>query len=170
MTLKNNISFINDYSFVCIVKEYKINFDNNFYKFIKKFTLNKFEYNNNSYFNKSNDREILKKEIEKYINPIAHEHSCKLEDVWIQKYNKLQFHDLHIHGQNNYSFVWYIDCSDKSSRTIFHNPGYPYIETQRVEVYPSKGKFILFDGVVPHVVLPNKDNKRLVVSGNFLKI
>jgi hypothetical protein len=166
---KNKLSFINNYNFVFIVKEYKIDFDNKFYQLIKNFPLNKFEYNNNSYFDKSSNREVLKKEVDKYIHPIAQEHSSKLEDVWIQKYNKLQFHDLHIHGQNNYSFVWYIDCSEKSSKTIFHNPGYPYIDTQRVEVIPSKGKFILFDGVIPHYVLPNNDSKRLIVSGNLLK-
>ena len=158
-----------DHSFKITLVEYNIPCDKEFYNYIKNFPLDKYEYNSNSYFNTLNEKLVPK--VDKYIRNIAKNHKCNLTNAWIQKYNKNQFHDVHIHGRGDLlSFVWYIDCTKNSSKTIFHNPGYPYIDTHRIEITPEKGKLILFDGTIPHYVLPNKDTRRLIVSGNFLKI
>ena len=159
-----------DHSFKITIMEYNVTYNKKFYKYIKTYPLDKYEFCNNSYFNKSPSKENLKKEVNKYIKNIADDHKSTLADTWIQQYNKNQFHDMHTHGTGDFlSFVWYIDCTKNSSKTIFHNQGYPYINTHQLEIQPKKGKLVLFEGTVPHYVLPNKDETRLVVSGNLKK-
>ena len=158
-----------DHSFNIKILEYSLPFDNNFFKYIKKYPLNNFEYNNNSFFNEKEDLELNEK-VNSYIKPITDQNNCILVKTWIQKYNKGQFHDIHIHGNGEfYSFIWYLDCTGNSSPTVFYNQGYPYIFTHKFFVKPNKNKFILFDGTLPHFVLPNKDTTRLIISGNLKK-
>ena len=156
-----------DHSFSFLLKEYEVNFNEEFKNFIINYPVDKFEFNDNSFYNTdSNDR--LKNETNNYLKNIFDEHSLYLDYVWVQKYDLKKFHDLHIHGWGDiFSFVWYINCTDKSSKTVFFNPGYPYLRTHQLEITPKSGKLILFNGCLPHYVLPNDDNKRIVISGNL---
>lgn len=154
-----------DRSFIFKILEYTVPIDIDFYNIIKSWPLNKYDYNNNSYYDNLNFHE-LKKIVNHKLDKIFKENNCYLFDAWIQSYNNNQFHDLHLHPESFMSFVWYIDCTDISSETIFFNPGYPYIEKNKLSVKPEKGKLILFDSALPHHALPNKDNQRLIISGN----
>jgi len=159
-----------DHSFNVKILEYSLPFDDDFFKYIKKYSLKCFEKNNNSYFDEKEDLE-LKEKVNFYIKPIAEQNNSVLVRTWIQQYNEEQFHDLHVHGSGDLlSFIWYIDCTKKSSFTVFYNQGYPYIHTHNFFVKPEKNKCILFDGSLPHLVLPNKDKKRLIISGNLKKL
>ena len=159
-----------DHSFKIKLVEYYVPYTEDFYEHIKKYPLNKFEYNNNSYFDKSKENQELNKQVDTYIKPIAEEHNAVLTNTWIQHYNEGQFHDLHTHGSGEYlSFIWYIDCTENSSSTVFYNQGHPYISTHQLVIEPKKNKFILFDGTIPHLVIPNKDTTRLIISGNLKK-
>ena len=159
-----------DHSFKMTLVEYSVSYEEDFYSYVKNFPLRKYEYNNNSYFIEDNEKKSLTEKVNKYIKHIADSYKATLIDTWIQQYNENQFHDVHIHGEGHLlSFVWYIDCTKNSSKTIFHNQGYPYINTNRLEITPEKNKLILFDGTIPHYVLPNKDTTRLVISGNLKK-
>tara|TARA_R110000796_G_scaffold201114_1_gene317248 strand:- start:2132 stop:2662 length:531 start_codon:yes stop_codon:yes gene_type:complete len=93
----------------------------------------------------------------------------QLLSIWCQKYEKESRHGMHVHHENtNYiSFIWYVDCSEKSSNTIFYNPGHPYCSYFEGEVKPEKNKIIFFDSFIPHEVVKNNDTKRCVISGNF---
>jgi len=160
-----------DHSFKITLVEYLVTCDEDFYLYIKNFSLQKYEYNNNSFFIKNDEKKYVTEKVNTYIKHIADSHKAVLINTWIQQYNENQFHDLHIHGSGEFlSFVWYIDCTENSSKTIFHNQGYPYISTNRLEITPEKNKLILFDGTIPHYVLPNKDTTRLIISGNLKKI
>jgi hypothetical protein len=92
-----------------------------------------------------------------------------VQDVWCQKYSVDQHHGTHIHGvgAHEYSFIWYINCSEQSSNTVFFNPGFPYVNTDYVKIKPKQNKFILFPGYIPHEVEKNSDNERCIVSGNI---
>ena len=159
-----------DHSFKITIVEYLVSPEKEFCSFIKNYPLKKFNFNSNSYFDDSNKTEKLRQKVSKYIIDIAEEHNATLTSAWVQKYDENEFHDLHIHGSGDFlSFVWYIDCTENSSPTAFHNPGYPYINTHKLEITPKKNKLILFDGTIPHYVLPNKDTKRLIISGNLKK-
>jgi len=93
----------------------------------------------------------------------------QLLSIWCQKYEEGSTHGIHIHHENtNYiSFLWYIDCSEKSSSTVFYNPGHPYCSYFEKKMKPEKNKIVFFDSYIPHEVLENNDTKRCVVSGNF---
>ena len=92
-----------------------------------------------------------------------------VQEIWCQKYSVDQHHGTHIHGVNDheYSFIWYINCSELSSDTVFFNPGFPYVNTDSIKIKPKQNKFILFPGYIPHEVEKNKDNERCVISGNI---
>ena len=92
-----------------------------------------------------------------------------LNHTWIQHYNIGENHRIHIHSvyPNDYSFVYYIECNDTSANTVFYNFGYPYIDHGVHKVAPKKGRCVLFPGAMPHEAQSNKEDTRLVVSGNL---
>ena len=159
-----------NHSFQFLIEEHKINFSKKFKNYIINLPVYKNEANNSSFFKETKNKQLLI-EVNSYLNLIFEKHSSILEEVWVQKYNLNQFHDLHTHGlgKNFLSFIWYINCSKKSSKTVFFNPGYPYFETHKIEIEPEIGKLIIFDGCIPHHVLPNKDSLRTIISGNLIK-
>ena len=158
-----------DHSFKFLIEEHKVNFSEKFANYINDFPVEKFEFNNNSFFNDSKKTE-LSNEVQPYLKLVFQKHSSSLKNIWVQKYNINQFHDLHTHGQGNLlSFIWYINCSEKSSKTVFFNPGYPYFQTHTISIEPEIGKLIIFDGCIPHFVVPNNDNVRTIISGNLIK-
>jgi hypothetical protein len=90
--------------------------------------------------------------------------------MWVQKYDRGAYHPIHVHATDkyNYSFVFYIDCTDDSAPTMFYNLGYPYVDHQAIKIKPVKGRCILFPGAMPHEAMPNNDDRRLIVSGNIV--
>lgn len=92
-----------------------------------------------------------------------------LMNIWCQKYTNNSRHPLHVHHENNtyVSFIWYINCTDKSSDTMFYNPGYPHCNYFEKAIKPEKNKIVFFDAFIPHEVLQNEDEARCVLSGNF---
>ncbi len=134
---------------------------------LKQYTLNE-----NNFFDKETKNKDNTDLVYKYIEPHIHQiinSRFKLNDWWIQRYKKENYHDLHTHGHehNKLSFILYLKATSKSSNTIFYGPGHPLINWQGYEVKPKPGLLILFPSYIPHSVGYNKDNKRLILSGNI---
>jgi hypothetical protein len=115
----------------------------------------------------------LKNHVYKYIK-IFTEHIMKkktfdMQGSWIQAYRKNDFHETHVHncGVNDYSLIFYIQCTKDSSETVFMAPGFPYIPTKGIPVDAEESKFVIFSGSLPHYVGPNQDEERIVLSCNF---
>ena len=85
----------------------------------------------------------------------------------VQKYNEHDWHQTHVHDVNDYSFIYFIDCTKDSSPTTFYTPGHPYVMEEPIHVVAKKGRCVIFKGGIPHEVRPNNDNVRKVVSGNI---
>ena len=96
--------------------------------------------------------------------------SLQLLKIWVQKYEEYSHHAIHVHATSahNYSFVLYIDSTEKSAGTMFYSVGYPYVDHTNFVVQAKKGRCVVFPGAMPHEALPNQDNKRLIVSGNIV--
>ena len=94
--------------------------------------------------------------------------SYEMNYCWVQKYEKLNYHDCHIHNANGFSFILYLNCSEKSSDTIFYNVGHPYLTLYNYRIKPKIGKCVVFHGAIPHGVLPNEDTERFIISGNLI--
>ena len=96
--------------------------------------------------------------------------NVNVSKMWIAHYHKGDSHAVHVHGphRHDWSFILYIDCKDESSETMFYNPGFPYIDNQKVKMKPKVGRLCLFNGGLPHEVLPSTDDTRLIVSGNLI--
>tara|TARA_R100000995_G_scaffold43438_1_gene20299 strand:+ start:1363 stop:1869 length:507 start_codon:yes stop_codon:yes gene_type:complete len=100
--------------------------------------------------------------------------NLKVLHAWVQGYGEDNFHDCHTHAECMYSCVLYLDCSDKSSKTVFYHPTHPHsvmyhVKKTNIQIKPKIGKLVIFPSYLPHVVLPNKDKKRLVLSANLIQ-
>jgi hypothetical protein len=93
----------------------------------------------------------------------------RLLKIWLQRYRMGAYHPVHIHAPDafNYSFVLYVDATSDSGRTMFYSVGYPYVDRGSFEVSPKIGRCVLFPGAMPHEALPNRDERRTIVSGNI---
>ena len=128
------------------------------------------EMNLNSYYEAmdNTDESIVFKEfINKQLKDIFEKHNLKIKNCWVQKYLKNSYHSLHVHDSDEKSFVWFIEGNEKSSPTVFYDVGFPYINTnQSISFKFIPGTLLIFPGFLPHEVRPNKNNNRLIVSGN----
>ena len=159
-----------NYSFPIFIKDLTLN--NTYIDIVKNKSLKKYDFNKNNYFDENDSFFSLQtnNEMQEYLLEILKQLNCKqykIENTWIQKYDNNDFHDCHIHDPNTFSFIIYIDCTNDSSETMFYNVGYPYFFMNYHKVKPKIGRCIVFHGAIPHTALPNKDDKRLVVSGNI---
>lgn len=115
----------------------------------------------------------LKNHVYKYITifveQIMKQKKFDVKGSWLQAYRKNDFHEMHIHNCkiNDYSLIFYIQCTKDSSRTVFSTPGAPYVTAPTVPIEAEKSKFVIFPGSVPHYVTPNQDEERIVLSCNF---
>lgn len=159
-----------NFNFPIFLKDLSLN--NDYIDIVKKKSLKKYDFNKNNFFD-ANDIDfsiITNNQIQIYLLEILKELKCKnysIENTWVQKYDNNDFHDCHIHNPNGFSFLLYIDCTNDSAETMFYNVGYPYFTTNNFKIKPKVGRCVVFHGAIPHTALPNKDNKRLIVSGNI---
>ena len=115
----------------------------------------------------------LKHHIEKFIDiftkNVLEKNTFKITESWIQAYRKNGHHLLHVHRleKNCFSLIFYLQCTEKSSKTVFFSPGYPYTTRESIKISPKKSKFVIFPGYVPHEVELNEDDKRIIFSCNF---
>jgi hypothetical protein len=160
-----------NYSFPIFIKDLIIS--NKYIDLVKNLNLTKYEFNENNFFKNKKNSKFIKNtdnEISLFlleIKKILNLNNYHFNDIWVQKYSNNDFHDCHIHNPNSFSFIIYIDCADSSSETMFYNVGYPYFFIKSYKIKPKIGRCIVFHGAIPHTALPNKDNKRLIVSGNL---
>ena len=128
------------------------------------------EMNLNSYYEAMNNTDeslVFKEFINKQLKDIFEKHNLKIKNGWVQKYLKNSYHSLHVHDSDEKSFVWFIEGNEKSSPTVFYDVGFPYINTnQSISFKFIPGTLLIFPGFLPHEVRPNKNNNRLIVSGN----
>ena len=167
------------YSFQQNVYIKDIDFSDEFINKVKKVKLKKVsngsEINETSFYNKTIDSSIVS-ESEKILLEIVKQYKedfkfkkFNIKSLWVQKYKKNNCHGVHIHGSNEktFSFIFYIQCTENSSNTVFHNIGYPYVDLHtRMNIKPKEGRCLFFLSSIPHEVLPNNDSKRLILSGN----
>lgn len=94
-----------------------------------------------------------------------------IRTFWFQDYSnkndKIGTHIHHCGSKFEYSFVFYIKCTETSAPTIFHVPGFPYTTDEAIIIKPEKGLCVFFPGYLPHESEPNLDNTRFIMSGNI---
>jgi hypothetical protein len=94
--------------------------------------------------------------------------NLKLNHCWVQQYLKYGHHSIHTHHPKQKSFVWFIEGDKNSSPISFYDVGYPYVDINTPKDFKFiPGTLLLFPGYMPHEVRPNKNNNRLIVSGNL---
>lgn len=138
--------------------------------------LEQHKYQKNNFYNKAPEDvqkgEQIFNHFKKFFQSIIERfgyNNFVFEHWWLQKYNPLEFIDVHTHGSslNQFSYIIYLRCSENSGKTLFYLPGYPYIETQEpLPITPKAGLCLFFPSYLPHSVEPNNDDTRLIMSGN----
>jgi hypothetical protein len=161
-----------DFSFSLFDDTLKLSKD--FIKQIKQIKLKTYLSNKTSFHDNKEEsklKHLVINEIGHYFDAVSKDlgfSKSELKHAWVQKYDgKGNYHDCHIHDPYLYSFILYVECSENSSKTVFYNPCYPYVNLNTIEITPKQGRCILFNGSIPHAALPNFDKKRLIVSGNI---
>ena len=131
------------------------------------------EENKNNFFKKQFSDTIKEQDICDYISPAITKivkGDFRLDAWWVQKYAPGDSHMVHAHGAapNLKSFCLYLKCSKDSSKIVFYQPGFPLLDGQKPHyVKPHKGLLIVFPSHIPHQVLKNNDNERLILAGNI---
>ena len=81
-------------------------------------------------------------------------------NFWAMKYTEGDCAYKHNHYPADFSCVYYISVTDKSSPIVFEN---------KLKIQPEDGMLVLFPGCINHNVFPTKD-KRIAFSANFNKL
>jgi hypothetical protein len=135
------------------------------YDYVSAYKMEKIDHATTSFYNEGYDEHLINLtmqcvepffiEVGKRLNKTA----LRMLKIWIQKYEEYNYHPVHVHatGAYNYSFVFYVDCTDQSAATMFYSVGYPYVDHTNFKLQPVKGRCVLFPGAMPHEALPNKD-------------
>ena len=158
------------HSFVYSVIEEFVEVDKETLKQIKEIKLTKDnnvpDMNLTSYHNRSLSFDNFIKN--KLLN-VFKKYNLTLKDSWVQKYLKNNYHGLHTHNVLHKSFVWFIQGDKNSSPLYFYDVGYPVVATnQPIKINFVPGTLVIFPGFIQHEVRPNKNNNRLIVSGNVI--
>ena len=82
------------------------------------------------------------------------------QNFWAMKYSEGDCAYKHNHYPVDFSCVYYINVTEKSSPIVFEN---------KLKVQPKDGMLVLFPGIINHNVFPTKD-KRIAFAANFVKI
>lgn len=83
-----------------------------------------------------------------------------LGNAWGSIYKKGEFAVPHHHEPFHYSFVFYLKANHNSSPLNFVD--------SNLNIVPKENLLIFFPSYVTHQVLPNEDNERVMIAGNFL--
>ena len=158
------------HSFVYTVVEEFVKIDDEILNEIKKVKLKKDDnipdMNLTSYYN---DNLSFNNFIKNKLSDILKKYNLSLKSSWVQKYKKNNYHGLHTHNVLHKSFVWFIQGDKNSSPLYFYDVGYPVVNTnQSIKINFVPGTLVIFPGFIPHEVRPNKNNNRLIVSGNVI--
>ena len=159
-----------EHNFVYTIIEEFVEVDKKILKQIKDIKLTKDnnipDMNLTSYYNESPSFNNF---IKNKLSDVFKKHNLTLQNSWVQKYLKNSYHNLHTHNILYKSFVWFIEGDKNSSPLYFYDVGYPVVNTdQSIKINFVPGTLVIFPGFIPHEVRPNKNNNRLIVSGNVI--
>tara|TARA_Y100000592_G_C5373182_1_gene269619 strand:- start:51 stop:731 length:681 start_codon:yes stop_codon:yes gene_type:complete len=89
-----------------------------------------------------------------------------ISEFWVQEFPKLGggHHDTHIHYNNHISGFYFLKCSEKTSKPVFHDPRpaalmskLPYqdektatIGSDKITLNVKPGSLVIFNGYLPH--------------------
>ena len=158
------------HNFVYSIIEDFVKVDKETLKQIKKIKLKKDKnipnMNLTSFYEKNKE---LDKFVKNKLKNIFKKYKLKFKNSWVQKYLQNDYHNLHTHHIDEKSFVWFIEGQENSSPLVFYDIGYPIIDTQQsIIIKFVPGTLVIFPGFIPHEVRPNKNDNRLIVSGNVI--
>ena len=158
------------HSFVYSVIEEFVKVDKESLKQINKIKLKKDnnipDMNYTSFYNKNSSFNNF---IKNKLSSVFKKYNLTLQNSWVQKYELNGYHNLHTHDIDKKSFVWFIEGQENSSPLVFYDIGYPIIDTQQsIIIKFVPGTLVIFPGFIPHEVRPNKNDNRLIVSGNVI--
>ena len=97
-------------------------------------------------------------------------HAFQITNVWGQKYNNGDYHQLHNHGALGYTAILYAQLEDDHSPTSFFAPFLDFIEGNVIEYMPevSEGDIVFFPSCLTHQCkVVQSSTERVVFSFNI---
>tara|TARA_B100000085_G_scaffold284161_1_gene316510 strand:+ start:757 stop:1353 length:597 start_codon:yes stop_codon:yes gene_type:complete len=106
--------------------------------------------------------------------------SLKVHRPWINVSGPGSYNVAHCHGENHFSFVFYIQVPEKSGNLIFDSPvlhhktnmikhkSYPFWNADSFILFPKVADLVVFPSYMSHLVEPNKSKKiRISLASNL---
>lgn len=106
-------------------------------------------------------------------------HESYLSNFWVQDYKKDDIHDIHNHGRNELSVVYWVRANKHAGDFIIYNSS-PYINlwfgqnestdytADFKSIKPQKGTILIFPSFINHKVLPGgKGCIRTTIAFNY---
>ncbi len=186
--MQHNLNFMEQkiieytkYSFPCDFYEIKTEYQDNdkVLNFLSKNKINRSTEQFSTFFNNNKimddpDLQFFKSFITKqliiFTTSVLNKKNFKFLHSWFQAYKPDDFHDTHIHGnqRDEYSLIYYVNCTDDSAVTVFYAPMEPYVDSHNpIKIKPEKSKLVIFPSYLPHCAYPNKDEERIIFSANI---
>jgi hypothetical protein len=87
-----------------------------------------------------------------------------LSNFWFQQYLLNDTHDWHVHGNSNFSFVYFLELPDSNYSTQFFD-----LDSRKIfQLNVLEGDIIVFPSHIPHRSPPIKSNiRKTIISWNM---
>jgi len=139
-----------------------------------------FKYHNNNFVSSTYDQDptsmvekisfIFSQEIRLFLKS-TNLQSCELNNVWFQRAQQGDMHDVHNHGPCGYSGVCYVEFDQKfHTGTKFISPFPNFLNGNLMTYLPEvkEGSIVFFPSFVTHYTLPNHSSQeRLILAFNL---
>ena len=124
---------------------------------------------------------LVTKEVNDFKNIFAIKPEFKCIGSWINYYKKNDYQEWHLHGDCDFSAIYFVNVLENSSPVLFENPSLgehlnPLESFKSTEfnmltesVSAETNRLIIFKSYLKHMVPKNDSNRRLTIAMNFKK-
>jgi len=107
--------------------------------------------------------------------------SYKIDQCWVNQYQKGDFQETHIHLGFDFSAIYFVAAPEKSGKVIFENPNLiadmrpirgkeTELSTSSAVYKPVEGQLLIFRSNLRHGVYPHRDDlPRISIAFNLLQ-
>lgn len=152
-----NLDFSQNYLNECVNEIYRIGDKQNNSTNVKALMTSYFIWEDSLIFSKLLN--TIKSSLIELLSNSKDKYQVSLDNAWGSIYKEGEFAVPHHHNPFHYSFVFYLKADPQSSPLNFVD--------SNLNIIPKENLLIIFPSYVMHQVLPNKDNERVMIAGNF---
>ena len=116
---------------------------------------------------------VIEEHVNKFARILGSGHNYKCKESWVNVSKKGQYQEYHVHPNNLFSAVYYVNTYENSGDIVFKKMPYETYELknkiesnefnyQEAKYSPEPGQLLIFRSCIPHMVTENKSDKNRV--------